>query len=141
MLWSFGRALAGGVMIGLASGLALLAFGRIAGITGIIGRAFQHGGADCTLSPRAFRLPFLAGLIVVGALAAVFAPAAIGATTDNLPLLAFAGLAVGVGTTLANGCTSGHGVCGLGRGSPRSLVAVISFIAAGMITVAIAGTI
>ncbi len=139
MLWSFGRALVGGVMIGGAAGLALIAHGRIAGISGIVGRAFESGGIDHSASPRAFRLPFLAGLIAVGALVAVFAPAAIGATTNNLPLLAIAGLAVGVGTTLANGCTSGHGVCGLGRGSPRSLVAVLSFMAAGMITVAIAG--
>ncbi len=138
MLWSFGRALIGGLMIGAAAGLALVAHGRIAGISGIVGHALDRGAPDSTASPRAFRLPFLAGLIAVGAFVAVFAPGAIGATSRDLPGLAIAGLAVGVGTTLANGCTSGHGICGLGRGSPRSLVAVLSFMAAGMLTVAIA---
>jgi uncharacterized membrane protein YedE/YeeE len=136
MLWSFGRALAGGVLIGAAAALALLAHGRIAGISGIVGRAFD---AEDSPAARAFRLPFVAGLVVVGALTALVAPHAIGAAPPGLARLAIAGLLVGVGTTVANGCTSGHGVCGIGRGSPRSLVAVISFMAAGMVVVALTG--
>lgn len=78
-------------------------------------------------------------MIAVGAVVAIVAPHELGAPIRGLPMLAIAGLLVGVGTTLANGCTSGHGVCGLARLSKRSLVAVMTFMASAAITVAIAG--
>ena len=127
------RALGGGVVIGAAAALALVAHGRIAGICGIVARALDRDDG------RGFRRAFLAGLVAVGALAAVIAPIAIGAAAHGPGVIAIAGLLVGVGTTLSNGCTSGHGVCGISRGSLRSLVAVITFMLTGAITVAIVG--
>lgn len=127
------RALAGGALIGLAASLVLLTHGRVAGISGTLGRALVPDGG------RAFRIPFLAGLVVTGVVAAVLAPSSIGSAIRGTPLLAVAGLLVGIGTTLGNGCTSGHGVCGLSRGSPRSLVAVATFMLTGALTVALAG--
>jgi uncharacterized protein len=127
------RGLVGGALIGLAAAIALIAHGRIAGISGILGRSLDRdGGAQ-------FRLAFLAGLVGTGTLIAVVAPSAIGGAVRGVGGLVVAGLLVGVGTTLANGCTSGHGVCGLSRGSPRSLVAVMTFMVTAAITVAIAG--
>ena len=125
------RALAGGALIGLAASIALVVHGRIAGISGTLGRALD--GDD----GRAFRLAFLAGLVATGALAARVAPSAIGAPLRGAGGLAIAGVLVGVGTTLANGCTSGHGVCGLARGSQRSLVAVATFMVVAALTVAV----
>ncbi len=127
------RALVGGALIGLAASLALFTHGRIAGISGTLARAFAAYGG------RAFRLPFLAGLLVVGVITGVVAPAALGAPIAGLPTLALAGLLVGVGTTVGSGCTSGHGVCGLSRGSARSLAAVVTLIATGALTVALMG--
>lgn len=127
------HALAGGALIGLAAAIALVAYGRIAGISGLLGRALD---AD---PGRPFRLAFLGGLVATGIAIAQLAPAAIGPAVRSTPVLAVAGLLVGMGTALGNGCTSGHGVCGVSRGSRRSLVAVATFIASGMITVAIAG--
>ena len=125
------RALAGGVLIGLAAAIALVAHGRIAGISGTLHRALDRdGGAP-------FRLAFLAGLVGVGGIVALAWPTAIGAAVRDLPCLAIAGLLVGAGTTLANGCTSGHGVCGLSRGSARSLTAVITFMGVAMATIAV----
>jgi uncharacterized membrane protein YedE/YeeE len=125
----------GGGLIGLAATLALATHGRIAGISGTLGRALDDADGD---GGRAFRLAFLAGLVAVGLAAHWLTPARVGAPSASLPVLAVAGLLVGVGTTLSNGCTSGHGVCGLSRGSPRSLVAVVTFMATAAITVAIA---
>jgi len=128
-------ALLGGVMIGGAAALLLWAHGRIAGISGILGSLLPP-----TLAPdRGWRLAFLAGLLVAGALGARLAPAAIGASVRSLPLVIVAGLLVGFGTRLGNGCTSGHGVCGLARMSTRSAVAVATFLATGAITAWIAG--
>ena len=127
------RALGGGALIGLAASLALVGHGRIAGISGTLGRAFDRDQG------AAFRVPFLAGLVVMGLVIAWLAPSAIGAAVRDLPSLAVAGLLVGIGTTLGNGCTSGHGVCGLARLSPRSIVAVAVFMASGAVTVAVAG--
>jgi uncharacterized membrane protein YedE/YeeE len=90
---------------------------------------------------RAFRLSFLGGLVGTGLVLASVAPGALGPPVGGAPLLAVAGLLVGIGTTAANGCTSGHGVCGLGRGSKRSLAAVVTFMATAMLTVAIAGAV
>jgi uncharacterized protein len=127
------RALIGGALIGVAASLALLLHGRIAGISGTLGRALAGDGG------RGFRLPFLAGLIAVGAVAAAVTPSAFGTPIRSTWMLAVAGLLVGVGTGLSNGCTSGHGVCGMARLSPRSLVAVLTFMATAAITVAIVG--
>ena len=127
------RALAGGALIGLAASVALLAHGRIAGISGTLGRLFAGDGG------RGFRIPFLFGLLATGVVAAIVAPSALGGAVRSTPMLAIAGALVGVGTTLGNGCTSGHGVCGLARGSGRSLAAVMTFMVIAAITVAILG--
>ncbi|MEJ7601293.1 MAG: YeeE/YedE family protein [Kofleriaceae bacterium] len=128
-------ALAGGALIGLAASIALVAHGRIAGISGTLGRAIttprDHG--------QRFRVPFLGAMIATGIIAALISPRAIGAPIRGVAMLALAGLLVGVGTTLANGCTSGHGVCGLSRGSRRSLVAVVTFMVTAAVTVALFG--
>jgi uncharacterized membrane protein YedE/YeeE len=127
------RALIGGALIGLAASIALLAHGRIAGISGTLGKMFAGDGG------RGFRIPFLIGLVATGVVAALVAPSTLGSAVRGLPMLALAGVLVGVGTALGNGCTSGHGVCGLSRGSGRSLVAVMTFMITGAITVAILG--
>jgi uncharacterized protein len=125
-----GSALAGGALIGLAAGLFVLANGRIAGISGIVGGLLQWQPGD-----RGWRVAFLAGMLL--------APLAYLAVTGlpeirieaGLPLLVLAGLIVGFGTRLGAGCTSGHGVCGLSRLSPRSLVATLAFMGTGFATV------
>ena len=124
------RSTLGGALIGFAASLLLLGAGRVAGISGIFGELF--------LSPdrgeRRWRLSFLIGLLASALLCAQLLPGSISASPRSLPWLAGAGLLVGIGTRLGNGCTSGHGVCGLSRGSPRSLAATFSFMAAGLIT-------
>ena len=122
-------ALAGGALIGLASVWLLAANGRIAGISGILHGLFAQPPGE-----RGWRAAFLGGLLLAGFVWLAFFPAGI-SPERNLILMAFAGLLVGFGTRLGGGCTSGHGVCGLGRLSLRSLVAVIVFMAAGMLAV------
>ncbi|MEO7096449.1 MAG: YeeE/YedE thiosulfate transporter family protein, partial [Polyangiales bacterium] len=107
--------------------------GRIAGISGSLGRLFDGDGG------RGFRVPFVLALIAVGALASLLAPHSFGAAVRSTPVLALAGVLVGVGTTLGNGCTSGHGVCGISRGSVRSIIATLVFMLTGAITVALVG--
>jgi uncharacterized membrane protein YedE/YeeE len=124
----------GGAMIGAASALLLLAYGRIAGISGIAGGLVQRSIPD-----RAWRIAFVSGLGAAGVIAAVFAPGAIGAPVRSPLAILIAGLLVGFGSRLGNGCTSGHGVCGLSRWSARSLVAVVTFMTTGAITAMIAG--
>lgn len=122
--------LAGGVMIGLAAVLLLIFSGRIAGISGIIGGLLTPAKGDV-----AWRLAFLLGLVaapVIFSLIYFLPPVEIEA---GYPTLIVAGLLVGIGTRYGSGCTSGHGVCGLSRRSPRSLVATASFMAAGFVTV------
>jgi uncharacterized membrane protein YedE/YeeE len=126
-------ALCGGALLGLAASIALVGHGRITGVAGIIGRALDGDGG------RTFRLAFLAGMIAVGALAAVIAPSCIGRSTRGIGGLVISGLLVGVGTTYGNGCTTGHGICGLSRGSFRSLVGVMVFMTCAAITVGIVG--
>ena len=126
------HALIGGALIGIAAAISLLAHGRIAGISGTLGRALDDDGGS------GYRLPFLLGLIVTGLALVIVRPSAFGAPVSSMTTLAIAGVLVGIGTTLANGCTSGHGVCGIARLSPRSFVAVGVFMATAMITVAIA---
>ena len=120
----------GGAVIGLAAALLVLVNGRVAGISGIVGGMLRPG-ADAF----AWRLAFIAGLLlapVVYAMVAAFPSATI---ATSYPVLVVAGLLVGIGTRFAGGCTSGHGVCGLSRLSPRSLVATLAFMAAGFVTV------
>lgn len=130
--WLLG--LLGGALIGSGSALLFATHGRIAGISGIAGGLVDRPAAD-----RAWRLAFLAGLAVAGIVAAAVMPAAIGAPVRSLGAMAVAGLLVGFGARLGDGCTSGHGVCGLSRGSVRSLVAVATFMATGAITAIVAG--
>jgi uncharacterized membrane protein YedE/YeeE len=123
-------ALLGGALIGTAASLLLLLSGRVAGISGILG-----GAAGAPAGDRAWRLAFLVGL-PLGA-------AAVGLLRGGLPLaisaspgaLVAAGLLVGFGTQLGSGCTSGHGVCGMARGSARSIAATLVFMATGAATV------
>ncbi len=127
------RALLGGSLIGLAATIALLGHGRIAGISGTLGRLFDGDGG------RGFRVPFVLAMIAIGAIGALLVPHSVGVSIRSTPLLAVAGLLVGVGTTLGNGCTSGHGVCGISRGSARSIIATVVFMLTGAITVALMG--
>lgn len=123
--------LVGGVLIGLASSVLLLGIGRIAGVSGILGELLpprRHADSG-------WRMAFLVGLLFSGLVGAALAPNAIGGVEAGPATLVAAGLLVGLGTRLANGCTSGHGVCGVGRASPRSLVATATFIVAGGLTV------
>jgi uncharacterized membrane protein YedE/YeeE len=122
-----GMSLLGGVLIGISSALFILANGRIAGISGILGGLLSRKPGDIV-----WRIAFLLGL--VAAPAAIFAlTGPIMATIEaNTEVLVIAGLLVGIGTRYGAGCTSGHGVCGLSRLSPRSLVATLAFMGAGM---------
>ena len=126
------HALIGGALIGVAAALALVVHGRIAGVSGTLERALDNDGG------ATFRIPFLLGMIATGLVVTIAWPSAMGAPVSSTGVLALAGLLVGVGTSLAKGCTSGHGVCGIARLSKRSFVAVGVFIATAMITVAIA---
>jgi len=119
-------ALAGGVLIGAASVWLLVANGRIAGVSGILHGLFAQPPAD-----RWWRAAFIAGLIVAGFAWHAFAGAAPRENTSFV-WAAVAGALVGFGTRVGGGCTSGHGVCGLGRFSLRSLAAVMAFMATGM---------
>lgn len=128
--WIFG--LVGGVVIGLGGAVYLLANGRIMGASGIVGGLVDGSGRA---SGRE-RLAFLAGLIGVPlAIGLGFGFVPPGAVTTNPALLIAAGLLVGIGTRLANGCTSGHGVCGISRLSLRGIVATVFYILAGGLTV------
>jgi uncharacterized membrane protein YedE/YeeE len=122
--------LAGGLLIGLAAAMFLFLNGRIAGISGIVGGLLRPAKGDI-----AWRIAFVLGLIIspfVFGMTARLPEVEIDASTLTLVV---AGLLVGVGTRFGSGCTSGHGVCGLSRRSPRSMVATISFMFAGFVTV------
>ena len=125
--------LAGGILIGLASALMLLGAGRIAGISGITARA--TGISDGGMS-RSSAWMFLIGL-PLGAVIVAWISGGLPAHFASPLFLIVAGLFVGMGTRLGSGCTSGHGVCGVSRFSQRSVVATITFMAAGIATVAI----
>lgn len=126
--WS---ALLGGILIGAAAVLLLWLNGRIAGVSGIAGGLWFARPGE-----RAWRLLFLGGLLLGAALWAAFGtgPALPARSGFPVPLLLIAGLLVGYGTSMAGGCTSGHGVCGLARLSPRSLAAVGVFLAVALVT-------
>jgi uncharacterized membrane protein YedE/YeeE len=126
--------LCGGMLIGLAAALILFAHGRIAGICGIAARLVDRALPG---SPKAsaIELPFVLGLLTAGLGFVLVARGAIGAPAARWPTVVIAGLFVGFGGRLGSGCTSGHGVCGIGRGSRRSIVATAVFMAAAMATV------
>ena len=123
-------ALGGGLMIGTAAALYLLLNGRIAGISGMLGRLIDMATAD-----RASPLAFIVGLIAAPWLWRLFAPLPAVTISASNALLMIAGLLVGLGTRYGSGCTSGHGVCGISRGSARSFVATATFMAFGIVTV------
>ncbi len=131
----FLQSLLGGVLIGLASWLLLFTLGRVAGISGIAGGLIVPHAVP--RSDRAWRWAFVLGLVLVGA-AMAWATGQPEAAPRPILLLLAAGLLVGYGTVTGSGCTSGHGVCGLGRRSGRSLVATLVFMGLGMTTVAAA---
>ena len=127
-------ALAGGALIGLASVWLLAANGRIAGISGIL-HGLAGGMSAQPAGDRAWRAAFIAGLVAAGLLWYLLGGSVLERPGFGLGWSALAGVLVGFGTCLGGGCTSGHGVCGLGRLSLRSLAAVIVFMASGMIAV------
>ena len=127
--WS---ALAGGILLGLASVMFILVNGRILGISGILGGLLVPQRSDAS-----WRVFFLLGMLLAPATLSLLAPGLISAPrieADTVAIVA-AGLLVGLGTRYGSGCTSGHGVCGLSRLSPRSLVATLSFMGAGFFIV------
>ncbi|MFB5188228.1 YeeE/YedE family protein [Yersinia intermedia] len=123
-------ALAGGAILGVAVTFLLLATGRIAGISGILGGLLPPKARD-----SGWRLAFIIGLVISPLVYSLFTALPAIQIDAGLPTLILAGLLVGVGTRYGAGCTSGHGVCGLARFSPRSLVATLSFMFTGFITV------
>lgn len=130
--WLWG--LLGGLLIGSAAALYLLVNGRIMGASGIVGGLVDGSGRDNWME----RLSFLGGLILVPALIAWLFDGAETHLTGNWAVIIISGLLVGLGTRLANGCTSGHGVCGISRLSLRSIVATVFYILAGGLVMAVA---
>ena len=125
--WS---ALAGGALIGLAASLFVIFNGRIAGISGLLGSLLARGGEG-----RGEKALFLLGLLLAPLLWQVFSALPVIEFQSGWLSLLLAGLLVGVGTRYGAGCTSGHGVCGISRLSPRSMVATVAFMASGFATV------
>ena len=123
--------LTGGVLIGISASMLLLFSGRIAGVSGIFGGTLFKQGKE-----RAWRVSFIAGLIAGGVVLYII-NAEFFENSSGRGVLAvnIAGLLVGIGTRIGGGCTSGHGVCGIGRLSIRSIVATVTFVFAGMLTV------
>lgn len=125
-----GLSLTGGLVIGIAAAVLVLFNGRIAGISGIFG-----GLLSLPRNDMAWRVAFVAGLVGAPVIASLLGKPAIADIEANWGVILVAGFLVGLGTRYASGCTSGHGVCGLSRGSLRSLVATLTFMAAGFLTV------
>ena len=130
--WLWG--LAGGLMIGVAAALYLLVNGRIMGASGILGGLVDGTGRSTATE----RLSFLAGCLITPALIAWAIGGGQTHLTSNIAVIIIAGLLVGIGTRLANGCTSGHGVCGISRLSLRGIVATLFYLLAGGIVMATA---
>lgn len=122
--------LAGGILLGLASALFILLNGRVLGISGIVGGLLRPRTGDV-----GWRIAFTAGLLVAPMLWSLVAAPAVARIEAGPALIVVAGLLVGWGTRYGSGCTSGHGVCGLSRLSPRSLVATLAFMGTGFVTV------
>lgn len=125
--WS---ALGGGVLIGLAAALYVLFNGRVAGVSGVLGGLLRPRPTDV-----AWRLAFVAGLVLTPTLFWLLGHPQVVPIDTGYGALVLAGLLVGIGTRFGSGCTSGHGVCGVSRLSPRSMVATAAFMAAGFATV------
>jgi uncharacterized membrane protein YedE/YeeE len=125
-------AFTGGLLIGLSAALFLLLSGRIAGVSGLAATAARIGSGS---TPWAQAICFIIGLPIGAWLVTSFVRHPDIIVTSSIPRLAIAGLLVGFGTRMANGCTSGHGVCGVARLSPRSLAATAAFVAVGVATV------
>ena len=130
--WS---AVIGGLVIGLASGIYLLGNGRVAGIAGIVSSPLRALVSGASLVPERTRLLFIAGLLLAPWLWRLVAPLPVTQVDVGWLGVTAAGLLVGIGVRMGNGCTSGHGVCGLSRFSLRSLANVVAFMAAGFATV------
>ncbi|MEK6735123.1 MAG: YeeE/YedE family protein [Pseudomonadota bacterium] len=128
--WVAWPALTGGLVIGVAVAALLLLNGRVAGISGIVGGLFRWRAGDIS-----WRVAFIVGLIASAFIWQLFFVLPEIHITANYTMLAIAGFLVGFGTRLGSGCTSGHGVCGLSRLSPRSIVATLLYVATGMATV------
>jgi uncharacterized membrane protein YedE/YeeE len=126
-------ALIGGAIIGAAAALFAVLNGRIAGVSGILGGLVRPQAGDIS-----WRMAFVAGLIAAPLAWALFAALPEIRVDASVPVLVAAGLLVGVGTRYGGGCTSGHGVCGVSRMSPRSIAATLVFMAAGFATVYVA---
>lgn len=126
------QSLIAGVLVGCAAGAVLLLHGRVAGISGMLATSILGGSSE-----RSWMITFLVGLVTGGALLAWLDPAAIpqGAVTSSLPLFLAAGFLVGFGARVGGGCTSGHGLCGLGLLSLRSAIAAGLFVLAGALSV------
>lgn len=127
--------LAGGALIALSLAVMLIATGRLAGLSGVIGGLVAE-------PDRAWRAWFVAGMLAAGAIFELARPA----TFDTgsrvpLPVVAIAGVLVGFGTRLCNGCTSGHGLCGMSRLSRRSIIATLTFFGVGVVTATLAGAV
>ena len=129
----WGMGLMGGLLIGLGAAMYLLVNGRIMGASGILGGLID-GSARSAWQER---LSFLAGVLVAPMMILPFFGPYDTHATDNLGLLVIAGLLVGIGTRVANGCTSGHGVCGISRLNLRGIIATLVYIGAGAITIVI----
>ncbi|MBL8602452.1 MAG: YeeE/YedE family protein [Myxococcales bacterium] len=127
---SYLMALAGGGLIGLSAAAMMFFNGRVAGISGIVGGLLRPVAGEVS-----WRLLFVFGLLAGGLVASRGVTPAFGASEAGMGTTLVAGLLVGIGTRLGNGCTSGHGVCGIARGSRRSLAATLTFIATGALTV------
>ena len=125
-------AIGGGLLIGTAAALLLLLTGRIAGVSGMVAVATRMGAGG---TPWSQATAFLVGLPIGAVLIALLVRTPEVIVTSSVPLLVVAGLLVGFGTRLGNGCTSGHGVCGMARLSPRSLAATATFMASAAATV------
>lgn len=122
----------GGLVVGFAAALLLAVNGRIAGITGILGGLVERSEG------RSWRASFVAGMLVGGVALLLWLPKSLpGAAVGSPAIVIAAGMLVGFGTRMANGCTSGHGICGLSRGSARSQVATATFMLTAIITVAV----
>jgi len=129
----FTMPLAGGVLIGLSASLLLLLKGRVFGVSGILAGALVPKAGD-----TAWRVAALVGLVSAGFLLLLVRPQSLAIVTDgSYGRYIGAGLLVGFGTQLGSGCTSGHGVCGISRLSPRSIAATFTFVGAGMLMVAL----
>ena len=122
--------LAGGILLGLASALFILVNGRVLGISGILGGLLRPRAGDA-----GWRIAFIAGMLAAPAVWALFTVPVVPRIEAGPAVLVVAGLLVGWGTRYGSGCTSGHGVCGLSRMSPRSLVATLAFMGTGFATV------